>query len=185
MLDGIKVRAYYNIDGTDREIATKTYYKSGTTYTLVLADFVFTVPTGYTFTGWECDKPIFYTGAGENKKYFYKTDALYDTSFEITESCEIKAILKGPLTVKYQKYENGTYIDLSIAYSTVVEGSTLGNTLTSTQLRALKRQEQNEGFNHWAILVNGTLKTIDLENEAVIKDYLENGFVTIVAVYGE
>lgn len=183
--EGIKVRAYYNIDGTDREIATKTYYKSGTTYTLVLADFVFTVPIGYTFTGWECDKPIFYTGAGENKKYFYQTDALYDTSFEITESCEIKAILKGPLTVKYQKYENGTYIDLSIAYSTVVEGSTLGNTLTSTQLRALKRQEQNEGFNHWAILVNGTLKTIDLENEAIIKDYLENGFVTIVAVYGE
>lgn len=187
---GITVRAEYEIDGKTTTIATKKYYRSGNDYTLVLADFVFTVPKGYTHLGWECDKPIFYTGSGENIKYFYTTDTLYDLNYVISEDCVIRPILKGPLTLRFQKYQNNEYSNLKLPYPTVTDGKSIGEavdagTFNNGILNQLKKEEAKDKFAYWAILLNGNLIKIDLENEILTKDYLENGYVTIVAVYEE
>lgn len=188
--EGITVTAMYEIDGETKTIGTKKYYRSGDNYTLVLADFVFTVPKGYTHVGWECDKPIFYTGSGENTKYFYTTDTLYDLSYAITEGCVIRPILKGPLTLKFQKYQNKEYTDLKLPYPTVIDGKSISQAVDDGEmnkgiLNQLRKEEKKDKFAYWAILLNGNLIKIDLENEILTKDYLEGGYVTIVAVYEE
>lgn len=183
--EGLNVRAEYELNGVTKVIGEKTYYMSGRTYYLVLSDFYFNVPNGYKHVGWECDKPIFYTTNGDKKTYSYTTDVLYDISFEITEDCVIRPILKGPLTIKYQECVNGKFNDLDRSYKTITDGNSLKDELTTTQLKNLHKLETDK-FKYWAIKLNGELIRIDdIDNESIVKKYVENGYVTIVAVYEE
>ena len=186
--EGVVVRAEYEYNGETKVINEKRYYKNtNRSYYLSLADFNFKVPKGYEHVGWECDKPIFYTTNSNSEKiYSYTTDSLFDVVFEITEDCVIRPILKGPLTIRYQTYSNGEYNDIKFPNTTITEGKTLKDTLNKTLLNSLHNTYETAEFKYWAIKLNGTLiKIDDIDNESIVKDYVENGYVTIVAVYEE
>lgn len=189
---GLTVTAKYTINGVTTTIATKRYFKSSSKYTFSLGDFVFPLPSGYSFTGWRCDKAVFYEMVNAEKVYSNETSYTNNMSFEFSESITIEAIIKEPVKVKFYRYtigdndsvEFGDFEELAVSAQSISEDTTLKDSLQSNYLKYLKKQEANAGFKYWAVYHNGNLEVIDsLDDFVVSKEYLYQGMVNIVAVY--
>lgn len=189
--EGITVTANYKVGGVTYEIGTIRYYKSGSNYILDLADFIFTVPSDCTFEGWKSNKITFYTGTYPNTVYSDTTTNKFDGTFNITESCVITAIIKGPLTLKFFEYNENDELtkDNFVAITKlpakkILEDHTITSQLQNNEINTIKKNSPTN-TKYYAIYYNGELIKIDFDTTLIISDYLVDGIIYIVAVYGE
>ena len=189
--EGLTVTAIYEIDGQEKEIATKKVYKSVGRYFMNFSDFVFAIPAGYQMVGWESDKAIFYEGYGSDRIYYFDTlklleaNEIFNQGFEIDHSVKIRAILKAPFTVSYAvQYDNSDEsIDLGFPPDTVIEDSLWQDSVASNKRRRVQNAANAKGtVLYWAVKVNGELKEIDLESDVFKKEYAVNNQITLIAV---
>lgn len=208
---GIKVRATIEVDGEEEYLGEKTYYRppTGGIYTMSLFDFrswyEFNKYKNYEAVEWQADKAVFqeYSGSGivyKKELYVGTTDNAFKTGYRVTESFNLKLILKRKLVVSYQAIdEKGKQLDFSnqpTADVKCLEGHTLADKIANTKLNMLKNvqcSDNDKEFKYWAVKVDGVLVEINLESTLLEQKFSEkneltgkyNGSVVLYAVFGE
>lgn len=160
---GIKVRATIEVDGEEEYLGEKTYYRppTGGIYTMSLFDFrswyEFNKYKNYEAVEWQADKAVFqeYSGSGivyKKELYVGTTDNAFKTGYRVTESFNLKLILKRKLVVSYQAIdEKGKQLDFSnqpTADVKCLEGHTLADKIADTKLNMLKNVQCNRIVNN-------------------------------------
>lgn len=186
---GLTVSASYTYQGVKYNIATVTYYKNTSgDYTLDLANFRFNIPSDATMEGWKSTALTFYTGTID-KVYSNTTTQLFDQTFVIYESCDISAILKEPLKLKFYKYNINSELLLdnieainNLPLKTILEDHTISESLKANEIKTIKKNSPQNTL-YYAVYVNGELIQIDFDTTSIEKTFLNGGNVMIVAIY--
>ena len=209
--EGIKVSATIEVDGKEEALGEMTYYRptSGGIYTMSLFDFrqwyEFNKYKDYEAVEWIADKAIFQdsTGTGfvyKNNLYVGSTDKAFENGYRVTEGFNLKLILKRKLNVSYQAIDESgervTFRSQPGADSKCLEGFTVAEKITEAKLNMLKNvqcTDSTKEFKYWAVMVDGVLTRIDLENTPLEQSFSSkndqtgkyNGSVVLYAVFGE
>ena len=209
--EGIKVSASIEVDGQEEALGEMTYYRptSGGIYTMSLFDFrqwyEFNKYKDYEVVEWIADKAIFQdsTGTGfvyKNNLYVGSTDKAFENGYRVTEGFNLKLILKRKLNVSYQAIDESgervTFRSQPGADSKCLEGFTVAEKITEAKLNMLKNvqcTDSTKEFKYWAVMVDGVLTRIDLENTPLEQSFSSkndqtgkyNGSVVLYAVFGE
>lgn len=202
---GVTVTAYYDMDGqTNKILGTQTYYRPvyGGSYTLNLFDFrrYYEFPDGYEIVGWRADAPIFYEGYGSSAVYSDTTDAEFDRSWNINESCTIWLVVKKVMNISYQAIDEDGKIadeegnpygfDPNISVSRdILEDSILSETITEAKLNQLENPictDSTKEFKYWAVMVDGELTEFDIYSDELKAEYISSGnTIVLYAVFGD
>ena len=208
---GIKVKATTEVDGKEEFLGEMTYYRpsTGGIYTMSLFDFrswyEFNKYKNYEAVEWKADKAVFqeYSNSGivyKKELYVGTTDNAFKTGYRVTESFNLKLILKRKLVVSYQAIdEKGKQLNFRnqpSADSNCLEGHTIADKIAEAKLNTLKNvqcTDFDKEFKYWAVKVDGVLVKINLEDTLLEQNFSEkneqtgkyNGSVVLYAVFGE
>lgn len=198
-------------DGTEEALGeTKTYYRptTGGIYTVSLFDFhsdyKFDKFKDYEAVEWQANKKIFQLSIGTG--FVYKdvlevesTDKAFSTGYRVTEGFTLKLILKRKLNVSYQAIdEEGTqlaFVGQPGADKNCLEGFTVASKISEAKLNLLSSvqcTDSTKEFKYWAVMVDGVLTKIDVENTPLEQKFSTkneqtgkyNGSVVLYAVFG-
>ena len=209
--EGIRVSATIVVDETEVPLGEMTYYRPTTgkgVYTVSLFDFrqwyEFNKYKDYEAVEWHASKAVFDVSTGVTFAYsdvlvVGTTDGAFKNGFRVTEGFTLKLILKRKLNVSYQAIdEEGnklSFVSQPGADRNCLEGYTVSEKVTEAKLNMLKTvkcSDPSKELKYWAVMVDGTLTRIDLENTKLLQSYSGkneqtgkyNGSVVLYAVFG-